>query len=57
VKRSAYRWRCQECGHVFRTLKAAERASFGPDGCPNCGGADIDLSLPLAASPTTQETI
>jgi hypothetical protein len=40
---------CQECGHAFRTVKAAERASFGPDGCPNCGGADIDLGKPVSS--------
>jgi len=34
---------CQECGYAFRTVAAAERASFG-DGCPRCGGADIDLA-------------
>jgi hypothetical protein len=39
---------CQECGYKFRTLAAAERASFGPDGCPKCGGADIDLGAPSA---------
>jgi hypothetical protein len=33
-----------ECGHKFRTVKAAERASFGPNGCPGCGGSDIDLA-------------
>lgn len=37
---------CQECGHGFRTVKAAERASFGERGCPKCGGADIDLGKP-----------
>jgi predicted nucleic acid-binding Zn-ribbon protein len=37
---------CMECGHRFRTLKAAERASFGADGCPKCGSSDIDLSSP-----------
>ena len=31
---------CQECGHGFRSVKAAERAYFGA-GCPKCGGADI----------------
>lgn len=34
---------CLECGHKFRTVKAAESARFGSDGCPKCGGADIDL--------------
>jgi hypothetical protein len=37
---------CQECGHAFRTVKAAEKASFGDAGCPKCGGADIDLGNP-----------
>lgn len=32
---------CMECGHKFRTTKAAERAIM--DGCPECGGTDIDL--------------
>lgn len=41
---------CQECGHKFRTIKAAERAAFGPNGCPKCGGADIDLSSPAVSS-------
>ncbi len=35
---------CGECGHKFKTLKAAEKASFGPNGCPKCGGSDIDLA-------------
>jgi len=39
---------CMECGHKFRTVKAAERAAFGENGCPKCGGSDIDLSSPAA---------
>lgn len=35
-------WQCQECGKLL-TLKQAEKAAFGSDGCPNCGGSDIDL--------------
>lgn len=35
-------WKCQECGRRFRTAKAAERASN--NGCPGCGGVDIDLA-------------
>lgn len=35
-------WICQECGRRM-TTKAAERAAFGPKGCPGCGGSDIDL--------------
>lgn len=34
---------CQECGKKFRTTAAAEKASF--DGCPKCGGCDIDLDV------------
>jgi hypothetical protein len=35
-------WQCQECGRRM-TLKQAERAMSGINGCPNCGGVDIDL--------------
>lgn len=34
---------CMECGHKFRTVKAAERAAFGDSGCPKCGASDINL--------------
>jgi hypothetical protein len=33
-------FKCQECGRKFKTARAAEKASF--DGCPECGGCDID---------------
>lgn len=33
---------CMECGHKFYSGKAAEMASFGDDGCPGCGGSDVD---------------
>ena len=33
---------CNECGRKFYSLKAAEKASFGPSGCPGCGGSDIE---------------
>jgi predicted Zn-ribbon and HTH transcriptional regulator len=33
---------CKECGHKFKTAKAAEKASTGDKGCPKCGGSDID---------------
>jgi hypothetical protein len=36
-------WKCQECGRKFRTVKAAERAAS--DGCPGCGGVDIDVDV------------
>ena len=32
---------CQECGRKFKTAKAAERAAR--NGCPKCGGVDIDI--------------
>lgn len=32
---------CQECGRKFKTVAAAERATN--NGCPKCGGTDIDL--------------
>lgn len=37
---------CQECGYKFRSIKSAERASFGDSGCPKCGGSDIDMGPP-----------
>lgn len=37
---------CQECGHHFRTIAGAEKAMCGPDGCPKCGGSDIDQGEP-----------
>lgn len=39
---------CQECGRAFYSTRAAERASFGDDGCPGCGGSDIDIHVPAA---------
>lgn len=48
-----YTFKCQECGKKFKTTAAAEKASN--DGCPKCGGVDIDVdeivacSAPLAA--------
>jgi hypothetical protein len=33
---------CQECGRNFYTTKSAERACN--DGCPGCGGVDIDVA-------------
>lgn len=34
---------CLECGKQFRTVRSAERAAN--EGCPKCGGVDIDLAL------------
>lgn len=49
---------CMECGHKFRTIAAAEKASFGDKGCPKCGGSDIDLkaeSTPIKPSTRTSD--
>lgn len=35
-------FKCMECGKKFATVKAAEKAQ--QNGCPKCGGTDIDLS-------------
>lgn len=35
-------FQCMECGKKFKTVKAAEKAQ--QDGCPKCGGSDIDLA-------------
>lgn len=43
---------CQECGHHFRTIGAAEKAAFGANGCPKCGGSDIDEGKP---TPPTED--
>jgi hypothetical protein len=34
---------CMECGKKFRTANAAYKASI--NGCPKCGGVDIDLDV------------
>ena len=36
-------FQCMECGKNFYSTRAAERATFGDEGCPGCGGTDIDL--------------
>lgn len=36
-------WRCLECGWVFKSVKAAARAA--DNGCPKCGGVDVDNAL------------
>lgn len=40
---SVARWRCLECGWRFASARSAQRAAFGDDGCPGCGGVDVDL--------------
>lgn len=37
-------FKCFECGKKFYTAKAAEKAAFGDNGCPGCGGSDIDTA-------------
>ena len=34
-------FQCMECGKKM-TLRQAEKAMYGVNGCPKCGGADID---------------
>ena len=46
-------FQCMECGHKFKTVKAAEKASYSDSGCPKCGGSDIDLS-PCKSKPTSK---
>lgn len=41
-------WQCNECGRRMTAL-AAERAFSNTQGCPKCGGADIELAEPVAA--------
>lgn len=36
-------FKCYECGRRFKSVKAAEKASL--NGCPRCGGVDIDLAV------------
>ena len=33
---------CLECGKKFYSAAAAEKASM--EGCPKCGGSDIDVA-------------
>lgn len=46
-ERERVMFKCLECGKVFKTTRAAERAA--DSGCPKCGGVDIDLA---PAAPT-----
>jgi DNA-directed RNA polymerase subunit RPC12/RpoP len=41
AKSSGLGYKCLECGKKFKTTKAAENAVN--NGCPKCGGSDIDL--------------
>ena len=40
---------CLECGKKFKSVRAAEKASY--DGCPKCGGVDIDLDVKRPSGP------
>ena len=35
---------CLECGYKFRSAVTAENAALR-EGCPSCGGIDIDLDV------------
>jgi len=37
-------FKCLECGKKLSTVKDAEKASFGDNGCPGCGGSNIDTA-------------
>ena len=43
IKQNSCFAKCNECGHKFKTLKAAEKAALGDRGCPGCGGSDIEV--------------
>jgi len=47
---------CQECGHRFRTVRVAEKAAWGDNGCPTCGGSDIDMGSPIRYENSNGET-
>lgn len=46
-------WTCMECGKTFKTVKAAEKASF--NGCPKCGGCDVDFVVSTTTKITTDK--
>ena len=49
-------YKCLECGHVFKTVAAAMRALHTDEGCPKCGGVDIDLDVgPIPTTPKAAE--
>lgn len=35
---------CLECGKIYRSTKAAEKAAYS--GCSKCGSVDIDIYVP-----------
>jgi predicted nucleic acid-binding Zn-ribbon protein len=44
-----FTFQCRECGKKFKTAQAAENASY--NGCPKCGGCDIDVDTDPPARP------
>lgn len=46
-------WKCLECGRRFRTTNAAKRAI--DNGCPKCGGVDIDIDATVDGRTTTTD--
>jgi DNA-directed RNA polymerase subunit RPC12/RpoP len=50
AERETKMFKCYECGRKFKTAKAAEKASM--NGCPKCGGVDIDLDDGKPFTPT-----
>lgn len=44
----AVAWRCQVCGHTFRSRASASLAMSV--GCPHCGDTDIDYTTPIDGS-------
>ena len=44
MKKRTPMYECLECGKKFYSTAAAQRASY--NGCPKCGGVDIDIYLP-----------
>ena len=46
---------CLECGKRFRTVNAARRATL--EGCPNCGGVDIDEAPPTPAEEARHQKV
>ncbi len=42
-------YKCMECNRRFKTTRAAEKASY--DGCPKCGGVDVDLDVDALNEP------
>ncbi len=44
---------CQECGRAFRTVAGAQRAM--DEGCPKCGGSDVDVMPPQTEAERAQD--